>query len=74
MIESQSFVAGQNLPSWAKTKGVHELRDDQGNFISVLVPTGVGTQVKKAMEGDTVAFVEGFATVIPKDVIKQYKN
>lgn len=73
-VETESFIAGENLPSWAKSKGVHELRDDEGHLISVLVPTGVGTQVKKAMEGDTVVFLEGLATVIPKDVAKDYKN
>lgn len=74
MIESQSFIAGQSLPPWAKSKGVREVRDKEGNFISLIVPTGVGTHVKKASEGDTVAFVEDFATVIPKDVANSYKG
>lgn len=69
-----SFIAGENIPTWAKSLGAVEIRNPKsGKLERVLMPSGVGDGVVSANVGDTIAVVDGIATAINKEITNKYK-
>lgn len=69
-----SFVVGENVPMWARSLGATDIRNEKtGKLERLLMPSGIGDSVVSANVGDTIAVVDGIATVIKKDIAKEYK-
>lgn len=72
--KADSFIVGENIPTWAKSLGAVEIRNPKsGKLERVLIPSGVGDGVLSANVGDTIAVVNGVATVINKEITNKYK-
>ena len=69
-----SFIVGDNVPMWARALGATDIRNQKtGKLERILMPSGIGDGVISADVGDTIAVVDSIATVIKKEIAKDYR-